>query len=88
MNETATPFAECANAAAIPCAEIPVLATEAWSRAIVAGVAEGRRVCALFGTAAAEPGTTRLHAVLADDRRHRLCMAATDIAGGAFDSGR
>ncbi|MDR2850191.1 MAG: NADH-quinone oxidoreductase subunit C [Verrucomicrobiota bacterium] len=85
-NASPSPLALLTNGQSVPRSEIPVLAFEAFSRALLDGVAAGQRVSALFGAASPEPGSTRLYAVLADDAQNLLFAAAADIAGSEYPS--
>lgn len=57
-----------------------------FEQAIIDGVAEGKRVVALFGAGQGAGDATALFAVLADDRHSRLSVGTTTIAGGSYPS--
>lgn len=86
MNDSRPELATLANGQAIKRSEIPVFVPEVFGHAVLDGVAARQRVSALFGAASPVPGAVRLYAVLADDEQNQLFAAATDIAGGEFES--
>ncbi len=86
MNAATPAFAPVSNGRAIPLDAVPALAFPDFERALLAGVAAGRRVAALFGAAGDQPGQTRLYAILADDAHNLLEAALTEVDGGAFPS--
>ncbi|MFA4943273.1 MAG: hydrogenase [Lentisphaeria bacterium] len=75
-----------ANGEATPLTAIPNLPFADFGHAILAGVAAGQRVVALFAAPTQPPGPTPLYAVLADDRQNQLHAARTEVAGDSFPS--
>jgi Ni,Fe-hydrogenase III large subunit len=67
------------NASAIPTADIPLLATIAFRRTVIAAVREGARLVALFGTPI-DGRQLRLYVVLGDDSNGSLHVVATEVS--------
>ena len=65
---------------------IPVHPLPLFADALPAAVAARQRVCACFAATAPRPGATRLYAVLADDERRVLQVAAADADADTFAS--
>jgi len=74
------------NGLAIKLESIPTLAINEFGQAILAGVAAGWRVAALFATNAPPPDQTLLYVVLADDHQSRLHVGRARVEGGQFPS--
>lgn len=72
------------NGCAVPTAEIPCLPVEEFRSAVLAHVAAGRRVAALY--AAPEGEALRAVAVLAEDAESALYLLAARLEGSAFPS--
>jgi Ni,Fe-hydrogenase III large subunit len=77
---TAMPTATARNAVPLPLAAIPVLESAAFRRAILEGVAFGRRLLFLGGAAPRGPAI-RLLAALADDRGGEIDLFGADVVG-------
>jgi Ni,Fe-hydrogenase III large subunit len=77
-------FTRALNGAALPLAEIPVLALADLQAELRAGAERGERVAALFG--APEPGGVSLVAVLASDADGALRIGRSVPLRGAFES--
>jgi Ni,Fe-hydrogenase III large subunit len=75
-----------ANGRAIKLESIPTLSSEEFERAILAGVAAGRRVTALFAATDRPAERTLLYVVLADDHQNRLHVGRTRVEGDRFPS--
>ncbi len=86
MTQAPPTLASITNGQAIPLDTIPLLSFAGFEQAILAGVAKGQRVSALFGAPTPQPETTRLYVVLADDEQNQLVVAGTDIEGDSFPS--
>ncbi len=77
---TMEPACTLANGQAVEVARVPRLAVADFRTALLAAVAEGRRIACLCGVPR-EDGGTRLWAVLTDDRQARLHLLACDPGG-------
>ncbi|MFN3486335.1 MAG: NADH-quinone oxidoreductase subunit C, partial [Planctomycetota bacterium] len=84
MNAAVSVGLRARNGCAVPTAEIPCLPVEEFRGAVLAHVAAGRRVAALY--AAPEGEALRAVAVLADDAESALYLLAARLEGSAFPS--
>lgn len=57
-----------------------------FEQSIIDGVADGKRVVALFGAGPETEDSTAVYAVLADDKQSRLSVGRTKIPGGTYPS--
>ena len=80
MSQTPSSMAALTNGRAMPLGAIPTLAMDDFERAVLEGVAAGRRVSAYFG-AAPRDGLTPLYIVLADDAQNQLFVGRTEVRG-------
>jgi Ni,Fe-hydrogenase III large subunit len=74
------------NGRVVELSAIPTLALADLQRTVLAGVAAGQRVAAMFGAASRRPAATDLYVVLADDANSRLRVGRSEIEGGEFPS--
>jgi Ni,Fe-hydrogenase III large subunit len=79
-------FVTVRNGQARPRTEIPELSFGEFRRTIVAGVADGQHVAAMFADAPAGDGGVELYAVLADSRVALLRVGKTCLESEAFPS--
>ncbi|HUW70401.1 MAG TPA: NADH-quinone oxidoreductase subunit C [bacterium] len=66
--------------------EIATMPVDDFEQVIVDGVADGKRVVSMFGAGQGTEDKIAVYAVLADDRRSRLCVGRTEMADGAYPS--
>ncbi len=85
MNRT-TAFAKLRNATSIAVGSVPDWEFDRFRRAVLAAVADGARVSALFGEVASSGGGVDLYAVLADDAAGMLSLAKTRVKDDDFHS--
>ncbi|MFA7174313.1 MAG: NADH-quinone oxidoreductase subunit C [Kiritimatiellia bacterium] len=79
-------FANLTNGESLPLNQIPILSFDSFRQSLLAGVAAGQRVSALFAESTAQPDLTRLYVVMADDEQNQLYAALTHIQGDHFPS--
>lgn len=79
-------FAPLGNGRSLALANIPSLVPAAFTAAIKAELAAGRRASSLFAAEGPEPGSTWLYAILADDAAATLLVARSLVEGGSFES--
>jgi len=86
MQDRQDVMAECTNGRSIPLDLIPEVNETLFREAILSGVSDGMRVCALFGEGGANSEAVLLYAVLADDEENSLHVCRTGIVGDHFTS--
>jgi Ni,Fe-hydrogenase III large subunit len=79
-------FAKLRNATSIPLGDVPRWSFDSFRRAVLAAVADGARVSALFGDASDSSAGVDLCAVLADEAASTLHVARTFVEGDQFES--
>jgi Ni,Fe-hydrogenase III large subunit len=84
MNRDHPSLATLTNGRAVPLEAIPTLTLDDFERAVLAGVATGQRVTAMFGAATRRAEVTQRYVVLADDDQNRLHVGRTEIEGDQF----
>lgn len=79
MNQDNPSFVTLTNGESLPLDQIPILSFDSFRQSLLAGVAAGQRVSALFADPTQQPDLTRLYVVMADDEQNQLYAALTHI---------
>jgi len=86
MSQEKNEFSQLTGAGVIRLDAVAAMQVLEFEEAIIDGVADGKRVVALFGAGRGGPDAVGLYAVLADDKRSRLLVGRTTVIGGAYPS--
>lgn len=86
MTSSEPMFASMYNGRAISLDEIPQLAYEQFTQAIISNIAFGGRVAAMFGSKVDGSEAVEIFAVLADDDQNELAVTRSVVNGDSFPS--
>lgn len=84
MSQARNEFSQVPGSGVIRLDAVAAMHVDQFEEVIIDGVADGKRVAALFGAGQGGADAVGLYAVLVDDKRGRLSVGRTTIAGGAY----